>query len=295
MPADENDEEKRQDDAIVVVEDLDNQWGELGRYALTRAFDWCDITPEIVAWRGPTKPDEVLKKERLREVSCRTVLVNAEGFFVCRPTKGPQIEFYPCPIDEDLEEDIQSKAETVLGRLADMGAAESASYVHDELIDDFGEKVWVSALAGDAVAVNGELRKEASPPRGWVLTDRGGRDPSGSEQEIDKDTLIDMVADELSTKGRFVHAWVVRRVLDQIYHKDYIMWSSGATDTEIWTTKTALKKYEALQEERAHKREVERQRALREAHQREKEERQAKIKKGGWPTPLEWSPTGELP
>jgi hypothetical protein len=303
MPTDEEDEGQRQDDTVVVVEDLDRRWGgKPGHYALVRAFDWCDTAPDVVAWRGPEKPDEVLKKERLKEISCRTVLVDDKGFFSCRPTKQGG-ELYACPIDEDLENDIEKKAEDLATIMANQQAAEHASYIHDEVSDDFEGKVWVIATVGDAVAVNGEVRREAiKPPRGWVLTDRGGWAPSGSEEEIGKDDLIVAVEINLSTPRNPVHPWVIRRVLDRIYPRDYIMWSSDSSDTEIWTTKRALQKYEADQEEHARKREVQRQRQVAEQRQRaieqrqrEEEERRAKIKRGGWPRPLDWSPRGIIP
>lgn len=285
---------------LVVVADSQAPDASIGRghYALVHAWEWCEAPDEMMIWRGPNKPNELVKKERLREVSCKNLLVDADGFFTCTPLKGDLRLFYPCPITiEDLSAAVQKSAEKFLEIFANERAAEALSYVSDDLNEDYEGEVWITASVGDSVAINGELQQtNPEPPAGYVLTDKGGRMMGGEEEEIDKESLVDPVTDEvgkeLETK---IDPWTVRRILDQIWDGSYVMWNSDSGESEVWASRRIHEKLEEAEERKAEEAYARRSGHLKEYRERQAEERRAKIRKGGFPGPRDWSPRGKLP
>jgi hypothetical protein len=281
---------------VVAIADTERGRDQPGYYALVRAIDWCAGPDEMPIWRGPAQPYELVPKERLIEVSCRTILVDERGFYTCIPIEGDPV-FYRCPqITEELLDLVRTEAETLFEVEANGRAAEAWSNVTDELSDDYAGEVWVMATFGDAVAVNGEIeRRRVTPPRGWVETDRGGW-LSGEEGEIEKEWLADPISRVLSEKLKTkIDPWLVGRIVDQLWPKRWIYWNSACGDTEVWVSKRAMRRYEKEQERLNKEREDKRVRAAVEARQRAEEERREKIRRGGWPEPKEWSPRGKMP
>lgn len=271
---------------------------ERGYYALARADEWHNVYENVTLWRGPEKREELVPRRQLIEMECRTVLVDEHGFYTC-----PLIE-------DDLKEAVGKAAEDLLNEMADERAAESMSYVDDNTSTDFDDEVWIKSEVGDAVAVNGELlwtKKHRKPPRGYVLTDRGGFDPSGQEEELDKENMPEYLAAVLTKElKRPIYPELAKEMLDKIYPKQYIYWTSSSGDTEVWVSKRAFKSYEKKEEERKAQRRLrntaeyrakeEARRQLEEERRRkEAEERREKIRRGGFPGPKDWSPRGRLP
>ena len=243
----------------------------------------------VTIWRGPEARDERLPRERLVEVTCRTIGVDEEGF-------------YTCPlILEELRESVESEAEKILEAFADEHAAETWSYIDlEELERDFAGDIWAVARFGDAIAVNGELEGVGAPrpPRGWVETDRGGRIPDGGEAEIEKESLAYLVAPKLTeTLRRRITPEAVHEVLDLLWPEPwgYIVWSSSSGESEVWTSRRGLRSFERAEEKESRKTAKEKVLRIQEEMRRREEERRAKIQRGGWPTAKEWSPRGRLP
>lgn len=280
---------------LVVLADTSRPFDSPGYYALARADEWHNVYENVTLWRGPEKREEIVLRRQMTEEDCRTVLVDEHGFYTCPP------------ILEDLEADVKEESEKLLDEMANERMAESASYVDQEnAVEKYGDKVFVKAEFGDAIAVNGELtssQKHQKPPRNYVLTDLGGRYPSGEEEELEKESLIWEIAQELTKKlRRQIYEETVSEILDKLYKKDYIMWSSGSGHVEVWASKRAIQEAET-ELERKHRLEDEAtaRRAVAERKRREEERerarilRQEKIKRGGFPGPKDWSPRGRLP
>lgn len=269
---------------------------------LVRADNWCRLDKTLVLWRGPYKPDEQVNRSQLTEITCRTVLVDDNGFYTCVPDEGPE-RLYPCEeIDEELESAVTSAAEKLIDEWANERAAESQSYVDSEEASEmYGSDVYAIATFGDAVAVNGESRMNAKHPARWKLTDMGGRLPSGHESEFDKWEIIEHIVPQLTEElKKPVNPTSVRRILNAHFgDRDYISWSSDSGDSEVWVSPKAMRVYEKLLEQeeklkqeardRQHREEL---RAREEQQKKEAAERREKIKRGGFPYPTDWSPRG---
>lgn len=288
-------------DDLVVVSDSTMLRGRPRSVALARAAQWCSEEKMVTIWRGPDLPDETAPRKVLKEVACRTVLVDDDGFYVCIPKEI--FEPYPCPqMTEELEDLVEKEARDILTVMANERAAESFSYVDQERgAETFGDEVLAVARFGDAVAVDGRLVTEGvNLPRGWVETDLGGRVPGGEEEEIQKEWIIDPVVRAVSKKLEAlaqIEPGLVERIIDKLFNpgKDWIMWSSDSGDTGVWTSRRAMRKFERAREEERREAEERRSRETREVRLREIEERRAAIRRGGWPGPREWSPRGKLP
>jgi hypothetical protein len=298
---------------VVVADKRDFPWPDAtGHYGLVQAVEWCMTRDEVTVWRGPRKRDQIVAKNKLIEVTCRSVQVDKRGFYACVPDPGAH-RMVPCgQITEELDAEIEAAAETFLNARADEQAAETTSYVdYEEAYQKLWEDPDIIAIAtfGDAVAVNGELRLEglARPPRpGWELTEFGGRHLDGGEAEIEKEHVSEVIASSLTDKLKMrVDPWIVRRVLDTHFGRqenEYIMRGSSRGHTEVWISPRLMRKYEEAQEAAERSRAArERLRWKAEHEQRESErrreilERQAKVKRGGFPEPHDWSPQGQLP
>jgi len=284
---------------LLVVADLSKPEDQ-GYYGLVQASEWQwtgdpkDPDRAVTLWRGPSKPDEKVQRKHLLEVECHAVHVDENGFYTCTQ-----------PFSEAITDLVEELTEPLLNELANERAAELASYIHDGYEDDFGEDVWIKAEYGNAVAVNGDLvsRKHQKPPRGWVLTERGGFDPSGMEEEIDLESLIDTLVYQISGRiGRQVDSQIVTNAVAKEYgaKHGYIVWRSSSGDMEVWTSKKALRQHEKEEEERKKAAQERRARELQEERKKEeearekaREERRQKMRKGGFPGPKDWSPTGE--
>lgn len=312
MPESEIDVEGEPWTGLVVVADKkDFGWeDDAGHYGLVQALEWCMTRDEVTVWRGPRKRDQIVAKNKLIEVTCRSVQVDKRGFYACVPDPGAH-RMVPCgQITEELDAEIEAAAETLLSAKADEQAAETTSYVdYEEAYQKLGEDPDIIAIAtfGDAVAVNGELVTESltRPPRpGWELTEFGGRHFDGGEAEIEKEHVSEVIASSLTDKLKMrVDPWIVRRVLDTHYgrgHKEYIVRGSSGGHTEVWISPRLMREYEEAQEAAARSA-AERIRRQREAVQQQREfERQRaklvrrmKIKRGGFPGPHDWSPQGK--
>jgi hypothetical protein len=283
-----------------------------GHYGLVQGIQWCSSPDKVTVWRGPRIPDQVISKNELVEVTCRTVHVDKRGFYICIHDPGAE-RFFPCAqFEGDFSDAVKEEAEKLLNVMATEDAAEATSTAdyeetYNELWQD--NHIFAKATFGDSTAVNGELifsSKDAKPPKGWENTEHGGGLVDSGDHEIDKDSLSESLAHTLTkTLQMQVDPWNVRRVLDKVYppaNRGYIIWGAGYGKTEIWISPRLMRKYEKAQEAAA-RTEAERARLRRaaayraeEARQRQEEqERQEKIKSGGFPQPQDWSPRGKLP
>lgn len=279
---------------LVVLAHIPKKYDSPGYYVLARVDEWHSDRKEVTVWRGPEFRDELVPRIELSEMECRTVLV--------------ENGFYTCPVIlEDLEADVKEESEKLLNEYANERAAESTSYVdHADAQEKYGDKVFVKAEFGDAVAVNGELvsgTRDKRPPRNYELTDMGGYIPGGQEEEIDRESLIWPISVWLTKKlKRSIYEETVEEILNKLYPKSYIMWSSDNGHVEVWASKRAIQEAET-ELERKHRMEDEAQarRVLAERKRREEERereriaRQEKIRRGGFPSPKDWSPRGKLP
>lgn len=308
MPEQEIEVEGETWGGLIVVADVSKQGP--GHYGLVQALEWCSSPDNVTVWRGPRKRDEVIPKNKLTELTCRAVLVDARGFYSCIPDPG---EHRPVPcsqITEELEQAVEKEADQILDEEANRYAAESTSYVdYERAREEIGDDpdIFATARFGDAIAVNGEPAPTQVPPDGWELTDLGGRILDGGEAEVEKASLSEAISHALKTQLQIlVDPWIVRRILDIKYgqeHKDYIVrGSGGGGSSEVWISPRLMRQYEEALERKA-KNEYERANRKWEADQRKREaqrrqeeqERQEKIKRGGFPEPQDWSPKGELP
>jgi hypothetical protein len=297
-------EERLSWDDVVVVQDGSLGPSDPGAYALMRATDWCSYADQTVIWRGPEKRDEIVKTGEFREVSCTTVLVDEQGFYTCKPTEKPR--FYRCPeITEELKDAIEKASEKALDPYAEYNSAQTYSEIEwQEVSERLGDEVFVIAKFGDSLVVNGEIvgsRKKAKPPKGWKKLKEGRYE--GMEAEVDVESLVHEVADLASKElGVRIHEKTAERLLRQLYPSGYAYWNSGYGDVEIWVSKENFKAHEGLEKKEAQERyERERVRAAaemkveEEKRRQEKEEYRRKVQRGGYPTPRDWSPRGELP
>jgi len=285
---------------LIVVQD--DRWG-LGlqyRYGLVQASEWKwtgdpkDPDREVTVWKGPEKPDEKIKRRDLSEVECRTVLVNKEGFYTCPP------------VINLIRDEVLKVAEEEFDIEANERAAETQSYIdHEEYSEKYGDDILAVARFGDAVAVNGESGYQRSKivPKGWVkLEDEGGVIPGGHEEQVDVDHIVERISEDLTEElKRPIDQDTVREIILKEYgYKGYVMWQSDSGDSSIYMPRKALKDYEKKKEEirLADEEESRKRRAAqieREAEERKRqaEERKQKIRRGGFPRPKDWSPTGE--
>lgn len=297
------------DEDLVVVFDTRVLPGRPGAYALARAAEWCAMSEDLTIWRGPHQRDEIVPERFLEEVSCKSLQVDENGFFVCVPTDVPI--HYPCTeIGDDLRKEVNDQAEELLNEYAARQQAESQSYVDHEIVSDvlgkdWSQFVWAVAEVDDAIAVNGEIvqkKKQAKPPKGWLKTDKGGRFDAG-EAEIEKDWIVEPVAQAASRKLKErIHPRIVKRILDQEYPKQHIMWYAGYGEAQVWVSKSAMKRIEKIEEEAALKKweressaAAQRQNMEKLARERALREYQEKVRRGGFPEPRDWSPRGKLP
>ncbi len=292
-------------DDVVVVQDSSMPPAEPGAYALLRATDWCRYGNKVRIWRGPELRDEIVETENLKEVSCTAVLVDKHGFYTCRPTEKPR--FYRCPeITEDLKEAIERASETALEPYADQYAAEHYSESERQWATHKlgADEVFAVARFGDTAAVNGEVlwgKKSSKPPKGWKKLQEGRYE--GMEAEVDVESLVHEVTGLASKDlGVRINEKTTRRLLRQLYPSGYAYWNSGYGNVEVWVSKELFKRHEELEEQRRQK-EAERERvkaaaAMKEAEEQREKERQEHrrlVQEGGYPTPRDWSPRGELP
>ena len=268
-------------------------------YALAREGEWAADTEKVTIWRGPDKHDELFPRADLAQMTCESVDVDEDGFFTCLEPLSV------LALDEDFQQLVESKSEEILNHYANEYAAESASYIHDGLEDDFGDDVWIVSSFGDATAVNGEWSDEhPKPPRGWKLTDKGGYDTS-NEAEIELDRVVEALTPILEKElDRPLSQGTVLDTIQSIHTdlKDYIYWTSDSGMTEIWVSPAAFRaaeKREEEEEEEARKRRdkhrAEQHRLSLERQAKREEEEREKIKAGGWPRRKDWSPKGVVP
>ncbi len=279
---------------LVVLAHIPKRYDSPGYYVLARANEWHSDRPDVTVWKGPFFPDQLVPRRDLSEMECRTVLVE-DGFYTCPP------------ILEDLIADVKEESEKLLNEMANERAAESNSYVsHEEASERYGEKVFVKATFGEAVAVDGELafgRRHQNPPRNYELTDMGGNTMGGEEEELWKEHLIQPIANELTKRlKREIYEETVEEILDKLYPKDYIMWNSDSGYIEVFASKKAIRDAETELERKHRLEDEERARRIAAEQKRREEERareallrQEKIKRGGYPGPKDWSPRGRLP
>lgn len=294
---------------LVVV--ADSEKAGPGRYGLVQAVEWCRHPEKVTVWRGPEKPDETVPIRGLSEVTCRTILVDENGFYTCILDKEKR--YYPCPeITEELREAVEKEAEALFDDEANIRAAESNSYVDEEVAHDSyhiprdEDSVFAVSRFGDAVAVNGETvsENESDPPDGWEATDMRGRNPSGDEEEIHIEGLIEPLSRILTEKLKTrVDPWTVERILTELYgERGYVMWNSDSGESEVWISSKAMSRFEEIEEAQAKRKEEQEllkekreERKRRAAERRLERERIRKIKKGGFPEAKDWSPRGKLP
>lgn len=296
---------------VVVVRDESVGYGEPGKFALVRVDEWCQYGDKVTLWRGPKKPDEVVETESLTEVSCTSVQVDKDGFFTCK-LSDPQ-ELTICPqLSEELLDEIRKESEEAMNVIANRHEAEVYSYVeHESLVDKLGsewsEKIWAVATFGDGIAVNGDnvdSEGDAEHPDGWVELDHLGGRTDGGETEVYKHDILWPVAKGVSEKLKVkLDENTVRRALDIIYPEhEYVIWGSDYGNIDVWVSKAANRKLEAIEkrerqseELRKRKAEAERRKAEEERRRKEAEDRREKIRRGEYPDPRDWSPRGRLP
>jgi len=289
---------------VVVVRDDRYLYTKPGMFALARLDEWCQYGERVTIWRGPEKPDEVVETSRLTEVSCTAVHVDQDGFFTCK-LSDPQ-ELTLCPqLSEELMDEVEEESRKAMDVIANRHEAEVYSYVEhqslvDKLGDDWSGKIWAVATFGDGIAVNGEnvdSEGDAEHPDGWVeLDDLGGR-TDGGETEVYKRDILWPVTEGVSKKLKIkLDENTVRRALDVLYPEhEYVMWSSDYGNIDVWVSKAASRKLEAIEKRERRERELVKSKAEEERRRKDIEERREKIRRGGFPEPRDWSPRGRLP
>lgn len=276
--------------STVIVADRNWRPSLPGYFALTSARMWESQADPVLVWRGPEKPDEWLLRSHLTEMKCQTVLLDEHGFFTCTPHK-----------DEVFLEEVREQAEKFLNEYANERAAEAHSYIDNERArEKYGEEVFVVARFGDATAVDGEQvfsARHAKPPRNYEITDMGGRVPEGSEEEADIDLIVEVITPRLSEILKYdVPEDVVEETLELLYgERDYVSWTSDSGHVEVFASRRAIRAQETEEERRARLEEARREREARARRRLEEEQRRQRIRKGGFPSPRDWSPRGELP
>lgn len=254
------------------------------RYALVKAADWCSGDADLKVWKGPGKRSVTVQRDQVQEITCRTVLVDERGYFTCKEAEFFQP--YPCVQTlEDLRDAVRSETEKILNERANELAAMSYSYADAERAQEKYDThdVMVIARFGDAVAMNGELTvgRRAWAPRGWVETDLGGS-IGNSEEEIDRDALVEVLEDTVSEKiGQRVSQELIDDALDEEFFRgrNYIMWTSDEGDVEVWIPRSVLREYERGEEERERQTEAERQRQYLEERRRQEEAHREELRR----------------
>lgn len=261
---------------LVVVERRGVPIDTPGRFLLVPASEWCSDVEFITTWAGPDMPDVWYERRLLREMTCNTVHVDNEGYFVCK--ESDVFVPYPCPqASEELRKVIRAATTKLLNERANEDAAESQSFAEaDNLAKHFDRDVWVKATFGDVIAVNGSIvyQRPVKPPARWVrATDWGERWLEGYTAEFEKEewlfeAITPVVSDALE---RNVPQWLVARIIDVEFNpgKDYISWTSNTGKTEVWVSKRALQAYERAEEERMARERAEEEARMREARERE--------------------------
>ena len=192
----------------------------------------------------------------------------------------PELRGQPILVDVPGDEaEIRSALEDAASNRANHSFVEGLSYGGDQLSDDIDEagydptSIVIIAIAGDAVAVNGDLlvdtdwedtlglakqkrpqlwaeaRKPGSNfPANWLLEDWltengyerldrfGGRWPVGEEEEISKEQLIEDVAEEKSIPEK-----IVAKVANA-WKGSYVMWQSDSGNSTVYAKPKAAKK-----------------------------------------------------
>lgn len=288
---------------LAVVADTHERPGASGSYGLVQAsegpFTGAPEEPErqVTVWKGPEKPDLRVWRRNLVQMDCRTVLIDENGFYTCPPiidlVKDAVLEIAPKLFDEE----------------ANKRFAESLSYVdREEAADRYDtEDVLAIAVIGDVIAVNGEeTGRKPKIPRGWTeIKDIGGRILGGDEEEIDLDWISEYIARELT---KTLKRPIDKEMVETILHKEYggthgyITWGADSGDTSVyvpkkavWARETDLDRKHRLQDEANERQEKERKRLWEESIKKAREEARAKLQRGGYPKPTDWSPKGELP
>lgn len=280
---------------LVVLADRAHAPDTSGYFGLAHADQWHSDLKKISFWRGPDRPDEKISRSRLMEMNCRTVLVDEAGFYTCPPDL------------ELLEELLEKASEIELTEMANEGAASVWSYVSDDLSDKYNGEVWIIAIFGGAVGTNGDLTlgsRAQRPPRGYEKTEEGGHIGS-SEEEIDIYSLAEHLTYGISEElKRTVSKEIILALLRKIYDVQggYIMWSSSSGRSEVWASRKAIRIWEEGGEERRRQENERKRRAAEEANRRAAEERERqrledieRTKRGGYPGPKDWSPSGRKP
>lgn len=245
---------------------------EAGAYGLVQAGEWYQKDPTsktVTVWRGPDKPDEQIPRADLEPEDCQTVLVDEQGYYTCPP------------IIDLLREEVWKLAQEMFQEEADRRTAETQSYLHDSYTEKYGDELFIEANFGDAIAVNGDTvygAKAARPPRGYVkLEEEGGRYPSGEEEEIEFDYIVEGIVRQLGDKYQSLDEKAVSGIIakEAGTANRYVYWTSDSGHVNFWISKKALKAYEkAVAAE---------------------QERQRKMRHGGFPFPQDWSPKGGFP
>jgi len=279
------------DESIVALLDVSAP-SPGSQYVLAREVEWSSDRDLVTVWRGPNKPDEHLPRMRLRTIDCESMRVTKAGFWDCEE------------IFEDLEQEVERVADEILDDQAAMDQAMVWSYP-DSYVEDFGNEVFITATFGDWTAVNGDIRADIDPPRGYKKTDRGGSIPT-ADAEIERDSLYDPVHREVEKViGRPIPEKLVKGIINELYPERYIYWGTSGEST-VWVSKEAYKLWEMKEEFQREGRSARSQeeRAALEEHLRaerarvEAERRQQirdDIASGKYGTKQDWSPRGEIP
>ena len=141
--------------------------------------------------------------------------------------------------------------------------------------------------------MNGEMRT-ARPPRGWVMTDRGGHVPSENTY-IDKEWLLPQLHREVEKElGRPVEIGLLAEVVDEIYPGQEIEWS-GSGKIEVWVSRRAMAAFERRSEVRSRAEQEAYVRARRAEREQWLAERREDIRHGRTGRKQDWSPRGAIP
>ncbi len=164
-----------------------------------------------------------------------------EGATEADPEEIPEKEPKYYEILDSLEGAIQS--------LADSHAAEAWSTPTDEMIDQFGDDVYVMASFGDWVAVNGDLvgpdQPTPKPPEGYELTDYGGHIPE-EEEEVEVEAAVRSVAQKMGIPQERV-----QKVADAEGYKE-LAYVSVSGEAEVWAKPRGKRPEKTESGERSH-------------------------------------------
>lgn len=140
------------------------------------------------------------------------------------------------------------------------------------------------------------------------------------EEEVDKESVVRWITPRVIERlKRDIPEGAIREVFDKVFpdHKDQIYCGSDSGRSEVWASPEAIEKKELKEQVQWQKKQREREerrklgdeeyerrqeakRLKKEAEQKAELERralarQARIRRGGWPGPKDWSPRGRLP